>query len=145
MCFVDGTASFQIAGRFARIDAIPMDAAFEETRTPVTTVNAIMLARTSISAHFAWYIQKSVAYSNSHREGEGKYLMRIQRNKKQQKVAQKAFTSFWQQSVRVNAYLMAKQIFFYLFNCDKRKLAWIIFPLSKRHVDTSNTHTHKKG
>lgn len=61
MSFVDGTAPFQIAGRFTRINAIPMDASFEETRTAVTTVNAIMFARASISAHFAWYIQKSVA------------------------------------------------------------------------------------
>lgn len=88
MRLVHRTAALQIAGGLARVNPVAMNAALEEARTAwnknkqththsqllsnvhvrdncvprtVTTVNPIMLSRAAIAAHFARYVQQTVA------------------------------------------------------------------------------------
>lgn len=63
MRLIDWTSSLQVTSCFARINAIAMDAALEETRAAITAVNAVVLARRSVAAHFTRNIQKAITWA----------------------------------------------------------------------------------
>lgn len=54
-------ASLQVSSCLARINAVAMNAALEKARTTVAAIDAVVLARRSIAAHFARNVQKAIS------------------------------------------------------------------------------------